>query len=93
MNKDNARKMISALCPEGIARIINVYPTRAEIIFWCGRARDTVADYGLSAVYNSGKDIEKEVVTHDRYIMKAARKLLKTELQRNSTRSIRGTVH
>lgn len=93
MNVDNARKIISALCPEGIPRIINVYQTRAEIIFWCGRARDTVADFGLSAFYNSGRDIEKEVSTRDRYVMKAARKLLKIESQRNSARSILGHVH
>lgn len=93
MNADNARTIVSSLCQEGIPRIINVYTNRAEIIFHCGRARDTVADYGLSAIYNSGREIEKEVTTKDRYVMKAARKLLKSELQRNSARAIRGHVH
>jgi hypothetical protein len=74
MNKSNAKEIINNLSPGLYAGHDWISPSRAHVYFTTGIARDTVADYGLSGVYNSGKPLEDTVTVTDRYTLKALRK-------------------
>ena len=74
MNKSNAKEIINALSPGIYAGFDWINPNKAYVYFSCGYARDTVADHGLSAMYNSGAPIKESVVVTDKYTLKAMRK-------------------
>ena len=68
MNINTARTIISNLSPGLYAGRDWFGIGRAVVYFTTGYARDTVADFGLSGVYNSGKRINTTVTIADKYI-------------------------
>ena len=74
MNINTAKILIASLNPGMFAGRDWFGPGRAVVYFRTGYARDTAADYGLSAFYNSGAAVEARVVVTDRYVLKALRK-------------------
>ena len=74
MNKSNAKEIINNLSPGLYAGHDWMNADKAYVYFSCGYARDTVADFGLSGVYNSGKPLEDTVTVVDPYMLKALRK-------------------
>lgn len=74
MNLNNAKTLIANLSPGMFAGRDWFGPERAVVYFSTGRARDTVADHGLSPLYNSGRTTTDSIVVTDRYALKALRK-------------------
>ena len=74
MNINNAKTLISNLSSGMYAGRDWFGPERAVVYFTTGRARDTVADHGLSGTYNSGPANTLSVVVTDKLALKALRK-------------------
>lgn len=74
MNKSNAKNLINNLSSGMYDGHDWFGPSRAIVYFTTGYARDTVADHGLSPLYNSGAQVQAQAVVTDRYILKALRK-------------------
>ena len=74
MNINNAKTLIANLSPGMFAGRDWFGPERAVVYFTTGRARDTVADYGLPPLYNSGATTTDSVGVTDKLTLKALRK-------------------
>ena len=74
MNINNAKNLINNLSPGLYAGRDWFGPGRAVVYFSRGRARDAVADYKLSAMYNSGTQLRESVVVTDKHALRALKK-------------------
>lgn len=75
MNRLTAWTVVSSLHPGCYQRVYWQSEDVAIVTFSLGRARDTVADFGLSSFDNSGREIEERVRVTDRQALRALRRL------------------
>jgi len=84
VNKDNVNRLTATAAVNTLHPGVYLYADwfgrdKAIAVFSDGFARDTVADFGLSSIYNSGRRIDVRITVTGKQLLRALRRLQRAD--------------